>query len=170
MRERGYTFVSITIAISVATLLMITFVSGASKDSRIDMLDRTHLVVSRLNSAVSLYYDARCKAGAVTAPTITDLVDDHLIESVDLLSLPAGGEWSEISILNSGTPRARFKYTVKFLSSGDAEVAAGGKLNTNVVGHFATWIMQSHSTNLKSLSEGDEYLRAFRESTSNGCN
>lgn len=161
MREGGYTLVTVTIAIAVSAMLALAFFSGASNDTRIELLSRSHLVVKRLNSAVSAYYDSRCQFGAVPAPTVTDLVNDGLLNSAQEVAFTSGVILNNVNIDNTGPPPALFKYQVKFMSAGDAAIAAAGKMNAVVSGVYVTWTIVNDSNSRSSLSEGGEYLRAF---------
>lgn len=161
MRERGYTLVSVTMAMVLAAMLAITFFSGASNDTRNELLSRSYLVAHRLNSAVTTYYDARCQSGVVASPSVADLVAGGILQNSSVVAFPAGGVLESITINKSANTPALFKYKVRFLSQGDAAIAAGGKLNAVAAGRFVTWTLVNHSNSESAVSEGDEYLRAF---------
>ncbi|MAD76764.1 MAG: hypothetical protein CML20_18600 [Rheinheimera sp.] len=161
MLQGGYTYVSVSLALVVASIMTLAFFSGASNDTRIEMLSRTNLVVKRLHNSVSMYYDKQCQTGAVPNPTINDLVNSGSLKDSSSVAFTKGATLDSITIEYNGAPPAIFKYKIKFLSQGDAEIAAGNRLNTVLSGEFVTWILANDHTNDSSISEGQEYLRAF---------
>ena len=128
MRQGGYTLVSVSLALVVASIMTLAFFSGASNDTRIEMLSRTNLVVKRLHNSVSMYYDKQCQTGAVPNPTINDLVNSGSLKDSSSVAFTKGATLDSITIEYNGAPPAIFRYKVKFLSQGDAEIAAGNRL------------------------------------------
>lgn len=161
MRQRGYTFVGIMVAISIAAVIGITIMSSVQNDSRVEFLKRVPLVIDRLHSAVESYYDARCQAGAVTNPSLADLVSGGYLDSVSQVALPMDAAITQISIVNGGSPRAQFLYTVTFGSNSDAEVAGANHFNVTVTDNTATWNITGRTNHDSSSAESHEYLRAF---------
>lgn len=160
MKQRGYTYVGVLIAISISVVFSIAILGETQADSRIELLKRSSLSVERLHTAVQSYYDARCQLGTVPNPTLDSLLNEGYLDSKAHVALHFSAKFSDIVIAkrSGGTS---FKYTVSFATNSDAEIAGSNNFNAFVSNNLVTWNITNGSDSSSSLAEGYEYLRAF---------